>query len=213
MGYFWHAPEPSHLPFVPQDEAPASLHVARGSAFPAATDVQVPRVFGSEQLRQAPLQSVSQQTPSTQWLLSQAASAVHGLPGMILPHDPFLQTCPISQSASTLQSTLQAPSAQRLGLQVATPGGLHVPRPSQTPGRLRRTGPAHVGAMHCVSTGYRAQPPKPSHVPVFPQVIAPLSVQRPRGSGLPSSTARHVPFVRGSAQERHPPSHATLQHT
>jgi hypothetical protein len=159
--------------------------MARGSAFPATTEVHVPRVLGSEQLRQAPLQSVSQQTPSTQWLLSHAASPVQGLPMLILPHDPFLQRCPISQSASTLQSTLHAPSRHRFGLQLATPGGLHVPAPSQTPGRLRRTGPAHEGARHCVSAAYRSQPPKPSHLPSLPQYWAPLSVHTPRGSGLP----------------------------
>ena len=66
--YFWQPPEPSHLPFVEQAAAVMSWHTPRGSTLPAAIEVHLPGVDGSEQLRQAPVQAVSQQTPSTQWV-------------------------------------------------------------------------------------------------------------------------------------------------
>jgi len=53
------------LPVWPQLVAPASLHTARVSAFPVPTIVHLPRDDGSAQLRQAPVQALSQQTPST----------------------------------------------------------------------------------------------------------------------------------------------------
>jgi hypothetical protein len=65
--YSWQAPAPSHLPLVLQLAAPLSWQVLRGSEFPAATIVQVPIEPGSAQLRQPPVQAVSQQTLSTHW--------------------------------------------------------------------------------------------------------------------------------------------------
>jgi hypothetical protein len=212
-GYFWHPPAPSHLPFVPHVVPPMSLHMARGSALPATTGVHLPRVAASAQLRHAPLQSVSQQRPSTQWPLSQTASPVQALPSLIFPHEPSLHRWPGSHWESPVQPTLHAPSTHRLGLQLATPGGMQAPSPSQTPGRFWRTGPAHDGARHCVSAAYFSQPPNPSHLPVVPQVIAPLSVHTARVSGLPWSMAQHVPKRPGSAHDRQPPSQATLQQT
>src|SRR5882762_1374971 len=100
---------------------------------------------------------------------------------------------------------------QRLGLQLATPGGLQVPTPSQTPGRLRRTAPAHIGAVQRVSTAYFSQPPNPSHLPVLPQLGAPWSLQIARGSGAAESMGQQVPWRPGRAHETQPPSQATLQ--
>jgi hypothetical protein len=64
--YFWQPPAPSHLPFVEQAAAVASLQTPRGSMLPAAVDVHLPGADASEQLRQEPVQSPSQHTPSTQ---------------------------------------------------------------------------------------------------------------------------------------------------
>jgi hypothetical protein len=65
-GYVWQLPLPSHLPFLPHDDGFSSTQTARGSALPAAMATQRPGVPGSAQLRQAPVQALSQQTPSTQ---------------------------------------------------------------------------------------------------------------------------------------------------
>jgi hypothetical protein len=64
--YFWQPLLPSHLPFVPHDGAPMSLHMALGSALPAGMGVHFPGVEFWLQLRQAPVHALSQQRPSTQ---------------------------------------------------------------------------------------------------------------------------------------------------
>jgi hypothetical protein len=54
------------LPFFPHDDAFSSTQTPRGSALPAAIATQRPGEPGSAQLRQAPVQALSQQIPSTQ---------------------------------------------------------------------------------------------------------------------------------------------------
>jgi hypothetical protein len=65
-GQFWQPPPPSHLPLVLQVACGFVSHIWRGSALPAAAIVHFPIVASSLQLRQAPVQAESQQTPSTQ---------------------------------------------------------------------------------------------------------------------------------------------------
>jgi hypothetical protein len=65
-GHFWQPPLPSHLPLVSQVDSGFASHIWRRSALPAAMGVQRPMVASSAQLRQAPVQGVSQQMPSTQ---------------------------------------------------------------------------------------------------------------------------------------------------
>jgi hypothetical protein len=64
--YFWQLPAPSHLPFVEQAAAVRSTQTPRGSTFPTGIGVHFPGAEASAQLRQAPVQVPSQQTPSTQ---------------------------------------------------------------------------------------------------------------------------------------------------
>jgi hypothetical protein len=210
--YFWQPPAPSHLPFVEQAAAVMSWQTPRGSALPAATEVHLPGAEASEQLRQAPVQAVSQQRPSTQWVERHSVPAEHGWPFCLGPHRPLTQAWPISQSASERQTLLQAPSTQLNGLQFCTPCGRQVPRPSQVPGVLRRV-PVQEAGMHWVSAAYFSQPPKPSQVPVVPHEGAPLSTQTRRGSGEPWSIGQQVPRRPGSAHETQPPEQATLQQT
>ena len=66
--YFWQPPAPSHLPLVEQAAGVMSWQTPRGSALPAGIAVHLPGADASEQLRQAPVQAMSQQTPSTQWV-------------------------------------------------------------------------------------------------------------------------------------------------
>jgi len=92
-----------------------SLHVPRGSAPPAAVSVHVPSAPATAQLRQAPLHVVLQQTPSTQWPLTQSVSAAHDWPSTFWPQVPcfwpvgIVQACPAAQSAFELHVSLQAP--------------------------------------------------------------------------------------------------------
>jgi hypothetical protein len=86
----------------------------------------------------------------------------------------------------------QAVPAHLYGQQFCTPGARQVPEPSQVPAVSRRV-PAHDGGEQIVSAAYIAQPPKPSHVPVWPHEATPSSLQTPCGSGMPGSTGQHVP--------------------
>jgi hypothetical protein len=104
---------PSHLPSVPQRLAPWSTQTPRGSTVPAGVGAHRPIDEGRAQLRQAPPQAPSQQTPSTQKLLMHSAAAAHGCPLALGPQLPFWQTCPATQSASLAQRAMHAPSLQR----------------------------------------------------------------------------------------------------
>lgn len=89
VGYFWQAPLPSHTPFVPQDAAPASLHVPAGSLLPAGTLEHVPSNPFTLQALHAPVQVVLQQTPWAQcpdwhWL-----SVWHVRPAPSRPQEPL----------------------------------------------------------------------------------------------------------------------------
>jgi hypothetical protein len=111
--YFWQAPAPSHLPFVPHEELPWSVQVAWGSAPLAATGVQRPSDEVSAHDTQAPVQAVLQQTPSAHRPLAQSPPAAHVWPFCLGPQLPFTQACPLTQSALLVHRLMHAPSAQR----------------------------------------------------------------------------------------------------
>ena len=68
LGQKAHDPLPSQAPFRPQLPASVAAHAGWGAvaACPSATGEQVPTRFGKLHCWQLPVQSVSQQTPSTQ---------------------------------------------------------------------------------------------------------------------------------------------------
>ena len=92
LSYLAQAPLPSHLPLVPQ--VLAAWTGQPESATPAAVGTHLPRVAGFEQLWQAPVQALSQQTPSTQKALSHSEFMVQVWPGPNLPQLPARQVLP-----------------------------------------------------------------------------------------------------------------------
>jgi hypothetical protein len=56
-------------------------------------------------------------------------------------------------------------------------------------------------------------PPTPSQRPFVEQELAPMSLQRPRGSGVLAGAGAQRPIDDGSAQERHGPPHGPSQQT
>jgi hypothetical protein len=96
---------------VEQELAPRLVQVLRGSGAPAATFRHWPGELGRLQLRQEPVQALSQQTLSTHWLDSQSLAFAQGCPGFFLPQVPEVTPftvcdthwCPARQSASPLQ--------------------------------------------------------------------------------------------------------------
>src|SRR5262245_42245166 len=95
--YFWQPPLPSHLPLVWHEAAVMSLQTPRGSLLPATIGVHLPSAEDSAQLRHAPVQAVSQHTPSTQWVERHSEFAEHARPGSFGPHSPMTQAWPVSQ--------------------------------------------------------------------------------------------------------------------
>jgi len=92
------------------------VQIARGSFPPLATVVQRPRLPCSAQLRQAPSQVVSQQTPSMQLPEAQSAAAMQVSPFDLRPlhclvRAPGMAThgWPVVQSASLSHEILHAP--------------------------------------------------------------------------------------------------------
>ncbi len=135
--YVRQPPVPSHLPSVPQEAAPWSVHTFRGSLDPAGMGVQVPMAVDSAQLRQLPAHAESQQTPSTQNPVAHSPGPPHDCPFGLRPQLPFWQDCPPTQSASVVQRLRQEPPEQRNGAQLSSPWGRQMPRPSQVPAVFR----------------------------------------------------------------------------
>jgi hypothetical protein len=111
--YFAHPPAPSQRPFVPQEVAPWSLQTPRRSEEFAGRGVHVPRVAGSEQLRQEPPQASLQQTPSTQKPDPQSDAFVQTPPSCLGPQLFLTHAMPAVQSMSVMHVSLQAADAQR----------------------------------------------------------------------------------------------------
>jgi hypothetical protein len=72
-----------------------------------------PGALGSAQERQPPVQPLSQQTPSTQWLLRHSLSLLQLLPCERKPQLPLTHATPGTQSASVAHDTVQAPATHR----------------------------------------------------------------------------------------------------
>jgi hypothetical protein len=202
------------LPVVPQLAAPVLTQTPRESSLPAAMATQRPGDEGRAQLRQAPVQALSQQTLSTHWFDLHSLEAVQLWPFCLGPQVPFTHAIPSPQSASLLHPVVQAPFTQRNGWHSWTPGARQVPTPSQVPAVFSRFPvPEQDGIMQIVSRGYLAQAPRPSQRPVVPQLAGPLSRHRPRGSATPRSIGQQVPSRCGRLQELHAPLQARLQQT
>jgi hypothetical protein len=125
--YLRHPPAPSQRPSVPHEVAPWSAHTLRLSTAPLASGVHLPFDDVSAQLRHAPVQAVSQQTPSTQKFDLQSVAFVQAPPFCLGPQLPFTQAIPATQSVSAVHFLLHAPATQRNGVHTSTPGGWQVP--------------------------------------------------------------------------------------
>jgi hypothetical protein len=114
--YFWHAPEPSQTPVVPQEAVPWSWQVLAGSGWPVGTLLHVPAV-AAETLHDlhVPLQLVVQQTP---WLQKPDLHSVppeQVRPASFNPHELLAQVAGAEQSLLLAQAALQAPDPHRNG--------------------------------------------------------------------------------------------------
>jgi hypothetical protein len=76
------------LPSVPQVDGACIWHMLRVSSPPAGIGVQVPSAWSCAHERQAPVHAWSQQTLSTQWLLTHSLAPAQGWPFVFLPQLP-----------------------------------------------------------------------------------------------------------------------------
>jgi len=113
--YLRQAPAPLHFPSVPQDGAPWSVQLFRGSLLPSAIGVHLPSDDDRAQLRQPPPQASLQQTPSTQLPDWHSVPTLQTWPSCFGPQVLFTQAMPATQSESLLHFALQAPLTQRKG--------------------------------------------------------------------------------------------------
>jgi hypothetical protein len=157
------------------------------------------------QASHCPVQSLSQQTPSTQCPLAHSASIEHFVPAADCGlQTPPRQKSPVGQSAFVLQPVHwvcpQIPGAQSW---VRVAG--HAPEPLQDSARVATPVVAlHDGARHCVLC------PGTTHAVVFapsqaPSHPVPLPMHAVRGAtGLPV-TGEHVPALFGRLHAWHWP--------
>ena len=112
------------------------------------------------QLRQPPVQALSQQTPSTHWPDLHSLALLQVCPSCLGPQVPFTQAIPVSQSVSFSQVPVQAAARQTKGEQFCRPGGRQVPSPSQVPGVLRRVPGAGGGHTSVSAAGSASSRPR-----------------------------------------------------
>jgi len=204
------APAPLQTPVVPQLEAGIAWQFAAGSAPPLGTGVQVPCLPATAHELQLPQLDDPQQTPSVQWPLAQALSAVQAVPlGERSVQIPDWQVSPAAQSALVVHAVRQALAPQPKGAQAAVVC-LQVPAPSQLPA-LMAVPAAHEGAPQLVPTAAARQAPAPLQVPSNPQGGA--AAQPPCGSLVPAATAVQVPAEPATLQAAHVPQLAVPQQT
>ena len=92
------------------------MHIWRGSAEPAATSVHLPMLLLRLQLRQAPVQALSQQTPSTQWPFWHSPSVLQVWPSGLGPQLSLTQAVLSAQSTAWVAAVhvdVQAPFVHR----------------------------------------------------------------------------------------------------
>jgi hypothetical protein len=184
---------PSHMPSLPQVDAPWSAHWPSGSA-PSGTLVQVPMLPGTAHDRQVPGQVPPQQTPCSQKLELHSRAPPQAAPIGFLPQLPLMQLLGGRQSLSPVQIVRQRLSVAQLNGAHVWPGV-----GSQTPAPLQRNAdvsvdPVHPISLQTVPAGYLSHAPVPSHMPVDPHVDAASTAHSSRGS-VPSWALTQVPTV------------------
>jgi hypothetical protein len=169
--------------------------------------------LGSAQVWQLPLQAVPQQTPSTQNPERHWSLLVQSWPSPNFPQLPLMQRPGAAQSASVVQVIRQLCSSQDDGAhEMATPT-MHEPSPSQTLAGTRLSRPSHADSRQMVPAACLAQPPRPLHNPLDPQVEAGSRRHSPCGSAIPEGAGRQSPGLSGRLQLTQGPVQATLQQT
>jgi hypothetical protein len=203
---------------VEQEVAPRSLQVLRGSGAALATFRQCPGELARLQLRQGPVQALSQQTLSTHCPEMHSPESEQGCPFCFWPQTSVVAPLRVcgwhwfsgAQSWLPVQFSKHAPLEQRKGKQSTSCGSRQLPSPSQVRG-VFSTKPEQTDGPHTVSCGYRVHEPLPSQRPVLLQVLR--SVPWHAGSGEPAGMEVQWPFDPVWLHDTQEPLQGMLQHT
>lgn len=147
--YLRHAPEPSHVPSLPHEGDPASVHWLSGSV-PAGTTLHVPRLPASAHDWHVPVQAVAQQMSWLQFPDAQSTPAAHVAPLDFLPQTLALHVFGLRHSGFVVQELRHAPVApQTYGVHVDWVPGWQTPEPLHC-GADVNVEPEQVVAPHVV---------------------------------------------------------------
>jgi hypothetical protein len=142
---------------------------ARGSGTSAGTSTQRPSELGRAQYEHWPSQPDSQQTPSAQKPDLHWVPVLHACPSPRMPQLPFTQVLGATQSASDLQTSMQASPLHIEGAQLMGEPTTQVPLPSQVEAGV--SAPSWQEAGRQVVPGVAlVQAPAPLHLPFIPQL-------------------------------------------
>jgi hypothetical protein len=212
-GHLLHAPDPLHLPSLPQTAGAVAAHCPVGAACPAGTKMQLPVDPVSPQLLHVSVHALSQQMLPTQWPELHSGSPVHGCPSGVLPHTAALQVLGDWQAPLFEQDVKHAV----VPLQMYGAHGLLVPG-TQVPVPLHVEAAVAVPLLQLPAAqiepvAYLRHAPLPSQRPSVPQVACPWSLHVLLGSGSPAGVARHLPAWPLSLQEKQLAVQALSQQT
>jgi hypothetical protein len=138
-------------PVLPQVAAASVGHSLSGSV-PAGSASQNPARPTWLHFSHVPPQRASQQTPSVQKPLAQAASTVHAAPVAVRQRPPA-QPKPGAQSAFAVHALRQAPALQVYGLHARCPESTQRPFPSQRSAGAALVAERHEAAAQIVVAG------------------------------------------------------------
>jgi hypothetical protein len=165
--------------------------------------------------KQAPVQALLQQTPSTQKPESHSVDALQENPAFFRPQLPETHLRPVTQSASVVQLARQVvePTVHEYGSQTIVVPDTQLPVPSQT--RMPSSSESlQVPAPQVVPAGKSRQAPRPSHVPSKPQLVGSSATQSlALVAWTPSGMLVQMPSDVDRLHEMQVPSQADSQQT
>ena len=157
--------------------------------------------------------SSSSRRPGCRSLTCTRSPAEHVRPGSFNPHELFPQVFGDEQSLLLAHAALHAPVPQRNGAHELEAGFTHLPAPSQLDLPVNVVDPlGQLASAQVVPLAYFWQAPA-WHLPLVPQLAAPVSLQMPAGSAVPFATLVHAPRLPVRLQDWQAPPQAELQQT
>jgi hypothetical protein len=203
------------LPFTPSQVPPqgefAPLHAGRFPTGTPVTGTHSPALPGTLQASHCPMQSLLQQTPSTQWPLRHSPSREHEPP--LVPSG--LQTPPRQNLPAPHSPSVEQPS-HFVGPHTWSPQSC-VRAAGQEPVPVQNSASVATPLAHEAERHWTLEPGSEQDCVLMPLHVPVQAVPSPGQSGrFPTGapvTAEHVPIEPGRLQASHCPEQSSLQQT